>query len=97
MLHIVKKFGGKVLQSEITLSPLTSGGYREFKVLAGNQEPIQLHSQETTKPRITANYCQYRFASDSKTSTSNNMKRLQGKVAIVTASTDGLAYAFKLN
>ena len=97
MLHIIKKFGGKVLQSEIVLSPLTSAGYREFKVLAGNQEPIQLHTEETTKQRITANYCQYRFASDSKISTIGNMKRLQGKVAIVTASTDGLAYIFKQN
>lgn len=94
MLQIVNKF--RLLQRKNILSPLTSAGNREFKGLAGNQEPIQLHLKETTNIGIRANYCQYRFASESKTSTSSDMKRLQGKVAVVTASTDGLENDLKL-
>lgn len=89
MLHTIKQLGNRVLlQTKSTSSPYSIAGYREFKVLSVNQKQIQ-QQKPTTFHIISPNHCQQRFVGDSNTLTSSNMKRLQGKVAVVTASTDG--------
>ncbi|XP_023303380.2 dehydrogenase/reductase SDR family member 4 [Lucilia cuprina] len=92
MLHTIKQVGCKVfLQKKANNIVYNIAAYRGFKVLSLNQKQIQ--TQKTTFHTISPNHWQQRFASDSNTLTSNNMKRLQGKVAVVTASTDGIGFS----
>ncbi|XP_037933693.1 dehydrogenase/reductase SDR family member 4 [Teleopsis dalmanni] len=62
----------------------------KFKVLTSSV-PVANQFNSTATCSISINNCAKRLSSQS--STSGNMKRFQGKVAIVTASTDGIGFA----
>ncbi|KAM7356830.1 dehydrogenase/reductase SDR family member 4-like [Cochliomyia hominivorax] len=88
MLHTIKQLGNKlVLQTTNISSPHTIAGNRGFKVLLANENQIQTSTTQTAFS-VIPKHCSQRFVSGS-----NNMKRLQGKVAVVTASTDGIGFS----
>lgn len=86
MLHTIKQLGTKVIsQSQTSSTPYFTAGY-----LSGSKVLPVVNQKQIQTTAITPNHCQQkRFFSISNSLNSNNMKRLQGKVAVVTASTDG--------
>lgn len=84
MFQIVKELSKKVFQTKS--APITGYNSGGFKVLAANHKQTQSSDSNTY---CSHNQCQRKFTSASNTTAGYNMKRLQGKVAVVTASTDG--------
>lgn len=89
MFKVVRQLGKKALKTKSAISP--TAGYSRFKVLAANQNSTQ--SVDSATICISHNQCQRKFCSVSITEPVNSMNRLQGKVAVVTASTDGIGLA----
>ncbi|XP_075161530.1 dehydrogenase/reductase 4 [Haematobia irritans] len=88
MLNIIKQTHKTAPQTVSLLNDYTG-----FKVLA----PFSIYSNSGNryKIKISSNICQNqkRFLATSNITQVESMKRLQGKVAVVTASTDGIGFS----
>ncbi|KAH8398379.1 hypothetical protein KR215_009523 [Drosophila sulfurigaster] len=80
---------------------LTNNFSSTTAVLAGSQVQStstirnlnQFNNIGNNVEKVSNNLCHKRLSSTSQSSTSSSMKRLAGKVAVVTASTDGIGFA----
>ncbi|EDW30163.1 GL22470 [Drosophila persimilis] len=88
MFHLGKQFLGRAPKLHLSASTTVTG--------AGVQSATRNLNQTNNKPDqklVNHNLTHKRLSSSSQSSSVNQMKRLAGKVAVVTASTDGIGFA----